>query len=356
MRITFNLQGTGAGDNGGTATLFHSANVLSRFGHNVYVVAEKENRFTWFPLEGPQFIRAYGHKYPDADILIATGAGSVMHVMDAPQSKGIKFWWIRAHETWIAMQKDLIRKYQLRGIRNMVNSSDLQQYIQKKAGEVFPIIRPGNDLDIFYQTRKRNWKEKEIYTLGALHNERPSKRFKWIEYISRELKAEGVPHRLFLFGSYEAPVGMEYDYFLYKPTQKQLREFYNEVDFWLTPTKKEGLHIPPQEAMLCGCVLIGTGSKTYAEDYALSGMHDYLFSGETGFAMTQPSKAVGIIKKFYLEKGARWRLEQISKAGEEKIRALGDRKKNMEELVSLFDRVMVKMHSIDGDKGSVFNG
>ena len=100
-------------------------------------------------------------------------------------------------------------------------------------------------------------------------------------------------------------MGMKHDRYLYKPTPDQLREFYNEVDFWIAPTKKEGLHIPPQEAMLCGCVLIGTGGKSTKDDYALSGMHDYLVHNETGFAVDNPDRAVAIIKKFHAEKGAR---------------------------------------------------
>ena len=170
MRITINCIGTGCGDNGGTATLFHSANVLSRFGHEINIVSDKESYFTWFSLKGPRFIKAYKDEYPNADILIATGAGSVKHVREAPKEKGLKFWWIRAHETWIATQDDLMKMYQIPTIRKMVNSSDLQRYIKRKAGERFQIIRPGNDFHVFYQTRKRDWQSKEIFTLGALHN------------------------------------------------------------------------------------------------------------------------------------------------------------------------------------------
>ena len=170
------------------------------------------------------------------------------------------------------------------------------------------------------------------------------------------MKEKGVPHRLHLFGTYEAPVGMEYDRYLYKPKPDQLREFYNEVDFWIAPTKKEGLHIPPQEAMLCGCILIGTGGKAIKEDYELSGMHDYLTPNKTGFTITQPDRAVAIIRKFHTVKEARYRLEQISEAGKDRIRGLGNREINMERMVQLFEKVIEKMKPGGIGNGGLFDG
>ena len=112
MKITFNLQGVGPGNNGGTATLFNSANILHQMGHEIQIVSEVFNEFTWFELDGPAYIKTDGlvSDYPDARAIVATGAHSVQHVLNAPASKGSKFWWIRAHEAW-SMDEDVLISY-----------------------------------------------------------------------------------------------------------------------------------------------------------------------------------------------------------------------------------------------------
>lgn len=321
MVITFNAQNVGYGNNGGTATLFHSANVLHQLGHRVNVISDSENQFSWFKLNGPKFIKAYGTDYPDADIHVATGAGSVKHVFKAPVSKGVKFWWIRGHESWIAKDDSLFSMYRNPEIRNMVNSECLRKFIEKKTGMASTVVRPGLDFDVFRSTRKRNWRKRK-FTIGALYTERASKRFKWLPYICDSLKNKGVACRLRLFGSWEDPIALDYHEYLREPSPARLNEFYNDVDFWIAPTKTEGLHIPPQEAMLCGCVVIGAAGE-------LNGMNDYLKDGVTGYLVNHPDQAVELLVRFISDKWFVRNVEFVSRAGAQKIRSLGDRRHNM---------------------------
>ena len=331
MIINFNLQNTGAGNNGGTATLFHSANVLEELGHHVNVVSDIENYFTWFKLKGATFIKAYGSDYPDADVNVATGAGSVKHVLKAPRSKGKKFWWIRGHETWIATAEDLLIRYKQPKIQKMVNSECLRRFIKRTTGKNLPVIRPGLDFDVFHRTVTRDWLNKKEIVIGALYTERPSKRFKWLPYICKGLKNSGIDYRFKIFGTWEDPIGLEYDEYLEKPSPKKLSEFYNSIDFWIAPTKTEGLHMPPQEAMLCGCVVIGAVGE-------LNGMNDYIEHEETGFLVNHPDDVLSILKRFHGDKVYRGEVAQKSVAGTYKVLSLGDRRTNMQLMVDHFKR------------------
>lgn len=336
MIITFNLQNTGAGNNGGTATLFHSANILYALGHRVYVVSDSENRFNWFKLEGPEFVKTHRDDYPDADVLVATGANSMRRVLGVPKDKGIKFWWIRAHETWIVDAKTLLSRYKNSNMRKMVNSEALKDYIRRKTGEKAVVMRPGLDLDIFRLLWKRDWLNREDLVIGTLYTERPSKRFKWVHYILAGLRGRGINCELKLFGTWEKPIDLEYDEYLERPAPERLARMYNDVDFWIAPTRMEGLHIPPQEAMLCGCVVIGAVGE-------LNGMNDYISHGATGHLVNHPDEAVGILAKFVEDVEFKKRAAGMSKAGMLRIRSFGDRKHNMGLMVEHFKKVIEKV-------------
>jgi len=330
MKITFNLQSVGAGNNGGTATLFHSANTLSSLGHQVFVVSNMPNEFTWFKLNGPKWFETGSTlEYPDADILIATGVKSVRNVVRAPVEKGEKYWWIRAHETWNADENQLFANYRNSNINLIVNGLCLQKFIKSRMNKFCPIIRPGTDTDLFKPTRTRNWAVKKQWSIGALYNDKPRKRFEWVPEIVKGLKDQGLNVRLHLFGTEEKPEDLECSSYLMQPTPDELKVFYNKVDLWLAPTNSEGLHMPPEEAMLCGCVLFGA-------DEELSGMVDYLKDGETGFIIESVSDSVEKILSLVGSKEGRKKLETISMKGRKKIRSLGDRKINMKMMVDLF--------------------
>ncbi len=334
MIITLNLQNVGAGNNGGTSSLFHSANVLSKLGHHVNVVSDIENRFTWFKLDGPRFIYTHKDDYPDADVIMATGVGSVDRVLRVPKAKGAKFWWIRAHETWITRSEDLFPRYKNPRIGKMVNSECLRGFIWKETGVNATVMRPGLDFDVFRPTRKRDWKGKGDIVLGSLYTERPSKRFKQVPYIVAGLRSKGIGCRLKLFGTWEEPISLDFDEYLEKPLPDRLSRFYNDIDFWLAPSRTEGLHIPPQEAMLCGCVVIGAVGE-------LNGMNDYIEDGVTGFLVKHPDEAIGILVRFAEdEDGFREKVVEVSNAGTKKIKSFGDRGFNMNLMVEHFKKTM----------------
>jgi len=327
MRILFNMVGCGAANNGGTSTIFNSANILHKLGHKVFLVSDEKNKFTWFKLDGPEYILTDKLDYPHADVVIATGVKSVPYVINAPSFKGKKLWWVRGHENWARSDTQIFSLYRNPNITPFVNSSNLQRWIKRLTGKEPSILRPGTDIDLFYPEKERNWKKKK-WVLGGIFNQKPLKRFEWIPLIYEQLKELGYNVELHLFGTYDMRRQVPHDVYLQQPDKEALRKFYSNVDFWIAPTMSEGLHIPPQEAMLCECIVLGT-------DENLSGMRDYIEDGTTGYLMQYWTDGAEQLARL-IDEGDKIELDKIAKAGREKIISLGDRKKNMKKMVKYF--------------------
>ena len=332
MKITFNLQGTGLGNNGGSATIVNSANVLTEFGQQVSLILDEKNKLTWFSLSKKvKIVMTEGQDYPNADVLIATGAKSVLHVLEAPEAKGEKYWYIRAHEIWVMSEAELFELYKNSNITLLVNSIHLQKFLRKKVKRDSMIFRPGQDLDKFYPTVDRDWGNKKEWVLGGLYNTKPRKRFRWVIEIYEQLEHRNIPVRLKLFGTEELSIDLQCIEYLYQPDKEELRNFYNSIDFWIAPTKSEGLHIPPQEIMLTEGIVFGANEE-------LSGMDDYLIHNQTGMRFSHWSEAVSILLDLIKDKE---KMKALSKQGRRKIVQLDSREENMKKMVNYFEADLV---------------
>ena len=277
MRIIFNLISVGAANNGGTATIFHSANILTAMKHEVFIVSNIENRFTWFPLTAKFMRVSKPFNYPNADAHIATGFKSVKYVDKAPLYKGKKFHWIRAHETWIT--NDIESVYKADTIK-WVNSVCLQDFLKEHYNIDTEILYPGISPHVFYNDKPERHSSKPKYiVVGALLNKKPRKRYGWIKKAFTDLKRTYRDSIYFvMYGDCGKDLTRDIPGYSYiqQPSPTKLRDLYNKIHVWLAPTESEGLHICPLEAALCGCLVVGT-------DAPLAGMRDWLVDGETGY-------------------------------------------------------------------------
>ena len=82
--------------------------------------------------------------------------------------------------------------------------------------------------------------------------------------------------------------------------------------------------------MLCGCVL-------FCANCELSGMVDYLEDAETGFNIENNRDITQRIINLISNNEGRELLESASKKGRKKIMDLGDRIKNVNKMVNLFE-------------------
>lgn len=317
----------GLGNNGGSSTLVKSGNALLELGHEVLFIDSGKNQHTWTPLKAEHIRPKNNAAIPSADFIVATGYKSVAPTMRAPGRSGHKCHWIRGWETWQMSESKIISHVLNINNIKLVNSICLQRKLAK-LGYPSKIIRPGYDLDEIKPHKRYPRDGKKKLTLGGLYTRGKHwniKRTQWIFDVHSELSKKH-DLELWMFGTDAIPGGLVDNYFQ-RPTMKQKNYFYNNIDIWLSPAMQEGLHMPPAEAMMAGCPVVGT-------DADMSGTEDYLLNGYNGLVSSNTfhSFSTNVEKLVFNEK---MRL-MFGKNARKMIVSLGDRKTNMKKLLNYF--------------------
>ncbi len=325
MKITFNLVNTGLGDNGGSQTLIKSANTLVDLGCDVTIIDSGKNQYTWDKLKANHIIVKSLKNIPDSDIIIATGYNSVSSTILYPKRCGLKFHWIRGWELWRMSEQQIVNKILEAPTTKIVNSIGLNDKLQQYDKNPY-IIRPGHNFEDF---NPLNIRDNNKIVLGGLYNsgsKRSAKRTNWINDAYKYLKVKNPKTELYMFGIDGVPKYNNITKFIKNPDKKKKNRIYNKVNIWLAPSENEGLHIPPQEAMLTGCFIVGTNAP-------MSGMHDYLEDGVTGFVSDNNYKS---FLKTIERASNELNNESIRENARNKILSLGSRNDNMEKMIKLF--------------------
>lgn len=321
MKIIFNLLDTGLGNNGGSLTLIKSANTLKNMGHEVICISSCKNQNTWEKLNCEHII----NKFPDNyDLLISTGIRSVLKEnLFNTKNKSI---WIRGWETWNFPENKIISIYKNSNSIKLVNSICLEKKLKFFNISSY-IIRPGYDFEKIYPLNIRENNKKII--IGGLYNygaKRINKRTEWIKAAYEKLKKK-YDIELYMFGGEGAPNFFTNKY-LKNPDIEEKNYLYNKIDIWLSPSCLEGLHIAPAEAMLTESCVIGNDSE-------LNGTSDYLINDETGIVSKNILESfIKNIENIIINKNKRL---AISKNGRKKILMIGDRVKNLNNLINIFN-------------------
>jgi len=336
MKIIFDLRKTGLGNNGGSSTLIKSANTLVKLGHEVTMVDSGANQYTWEPLIAKHEIIANQTKMPNADFIIATGFKSVSETLNAPHRSGIKCHWMRGWENWQYNEEEIKNKILKVPTIKLVNGLCLQNKLEQYDIQSY-LIRPGYDFDMIYPLNLRK-KRDDIIVLGGLNKQgrhSNSKRTAWIIETAKVLKRKhGKKIQLWMFGMDDLPATTVVDHNVKNPTIQQKNEIYNNVDIWLSPSMLEGLHMPPAEAMITECPIVGTNAE-------MSGTIDYLVHEETGIVTDDNIVSfIGGAERLVLDKKLR---ERLGKKSRIKILGIGNRENNMQMLVDLLEQI--KQHA-----------
>lgn len=270
MNIIFNLMNTGLGNNGGSHTLVKSANELKKIGHNVLFIDTGKINYTWSKIECDHLIIKNENQIPNADVIIGTGSKTFSSTSKSKIKK--KYLWIRGWEIWNTNNfANLIKEA---NCHNIVNSISLKKKLENYNIHS-DVIMPGYDFELLYPMNIR--KNNKNIILGGLFNigkKRENKRVSWIFKVYEELKNQ-YNINLIMYGSDGSPKNNLCNIFYKNPDDKTKNYLYNICDIWLAPTCLEGLHIPPAEAGLTECCVVGTNCE-------LNGMHDYLIHNKTG--------------------------------------------------------------------------
>lgn len=334
MRILFDLRNVGLGNNGGSFTLIKSGNTLVKMGHDVTFVDSGQNQHTWVPLIAKHKIVKQNKDVPKADFIIATGYKSVESTLFAPVTSGVKCHWLRGWETWQLKEENIVKNILNVDTIKLVNGICLQKKL-KSFGVDSYLIRPGYDFDVLKPLYIRG--KNDYIVVGGLNKQgrhANSKRTSWIFETAKILKRKhGKKVQTWMFGMDELPVTTSVDRYIKNPNIKEKNELYNSVDIWLSTSMLEGLHMPPAEAMITECPVVGTNAE-------MSGTEDYLIHNETG--IITDDNIISFIKgveTLIFDNDLRVKL---GKAARQKILGIGNREFNMGVLIDLFSVLIRK--------------
>jgi glycosyltransferase involved in cell wall biosynthesis len=262
MRIVFNSVISGCGNNGGTRTIFKSAETLRTLGHDCEIIANVDN-FTWF-----EHRPVISYAPSGLDAAVAVACSDVEPTLNIPAKK--KAWFIRAHEDWSFSNEDLGYLYRDPRFLNIVNSKGLQNKLKKEFHSDSVVVYQGLDFDWWQDRRLR--KDDKI-RIGCLHTKQPRKR--WKDFVALANILGHDKYEYVGMGNAVPPDTSFLASFIENADVEQLNQLYSSCHIWFAPTDSEGLHNPPMEAALCGCLVV-------CSDHPLNGMVlDYAFNNET---------------------------------------------------------------------------
>lgn len=338
MRINFLIPTTGI--TGGIKVVFEHVNKLTELGHEINIVypyvlsvdpgaSDKlkgvvkiirrkicnivsKDKIKWFNLDARvNLIRVWdlsAKNILDADITVATANQTADWLVNYPESKGEKFYFIQDYEIWTRSKEKVDATWKM-PLKKIVIAKWLKRLAEEKFNEkVYGIVPDGVDLNKFYNNNKTfNRKKKILMMHHALEKKGTSDGIKAFEIAKRK----HLEITLVLFGAYqlkkEKSSGAE---FYYQPPEKQLRELYSSSDIFLWPSRFEGFGLPPMEAMACKTAVISTDTGAIRE---------YAVENET--AVIVPPKNIDLMSEKLIELiEDEKKLRELSMAGYNKIK------------------------------------
>ena len=305
MRITFLLPRYGWHASGGYSVVYTYAGMLAARGHEVTVVHPRRlppggwpaprgvlphmrrlagrardalmtPRVEWFAVDPrvrmhhvPSLAAAH---VPDADATIATWWSTAEAALALPESKGTRFHLIQGYEVWHGAEERVHAAW-----RAPLHKIFIARWLRERALELG--VPPGDttlipnaiDLSVF---RVRRPIEDRPARVVMLYSERAFKNGPLALEILRRAKARVPAMRAVLFGFEAAPAQLPpwATYVRNASPARLASDVYNEAAVYLCASLSEGWHLPPAEAMACGCAVVSSD---------IGGVADYAVHGDT---------------------------------------------------------------------------
>lgn len=191
----------------------------------------------------------------DADIVIATAWPTAYSVARLPPSKGRKAYFIQHYEIWSGSARDVDGSYVL-PLALLTIAPWLSALMRERFGrEVAAEVHNGIDLEIFHPAHRR---EARPLTVLMMHHDVPIKGVPDGLHVLKRLHDAHPEVRFRLFGLPAFPDAEPWMEHVRNPSREQLVALYREADIFMSPSLAEGWHLPPMEAMACGCALVAT--------------------------------------------------------------------------------------------------
>lgn len=195
---------------------------------------------------------------PDADVVVATWWETAEWVAALSPEKGEKIYFIQHHEVFTRHVDRCRATYSL-PLHKIVISRWLKELMQAEYGATsVDMIFNSVDRGQFHSGPRG---KQAVPTIGLLYSTEGIKSvgvaFDAVEKIRRVLGSIKV----IAFGAETEssvcplPEGTS---FYHLPSQDSIRDLYGRCDVWICGSTSEGFHLPPLEAMACGCPVVST--------------------------------------------------------------------------------------------------
>jgi len=278
MRITFILPTVNM--SGGIRVISIYAKALEGMGHTVTLVSPPKKKYS-FKEQLKSLVRGNGwliqskpishldsldlnhhiiekwrpiveSDVPDADVIIATWWETAEWVINLPDSKGAKVYFIQHHEIHPYLPFERCKAtYQL-PMHKIVIAKWLKEIMSNDYFDSKTDLVPNSvDHEHFFSPIRA---KQNVPTVGFLYSHSSYKGVDITLKVIDKLREQFAELRVITFGSVKPEDPTELDgriEFHYSPAQDTIRDIYSECDVWITASKTEGFNLPAMEAMAC---------------------------------------------------------------------------------------------------------
>lgn len=308
MKVVFNGKDCGFGNNGGSNTLIKSSAVLANLGAEVVLFGPYKH--SWNDRPKNVTIIESG-KIPTCDVIVATGQSTVPSTLEHKRCNK-KFWWVRGHEVWSTSEGDLVKKY--KNIKCIVNSKWLKELIKSKTGKSSPVVYQGVDFNLW--KNEKPWEERKIQVGGLYSTRHKTKNHHLLEQLEKKGYIVNLLNRDIKNPSYE-----------------ELKNWYNNIKVWVSPSVLEGLHNPPVEAGMSGCALVTNDNwKAGVSDYSKHNYNTLTYNSEKNELPQIEDFVQRYLKESDLGVLHNKRLQK------DIVSKIGSRKENMKKMFKIFEQ------------------
>jgi hypothetical protein len=285
LRITFLLPHLKV--SGGVRVILIYASFLAKMGHQVVICVRSRSpirRFLgnllkgaprWFPeLHGAQILRVAHfaeNDLPDADVIIASPAGTALDIARLSPLKGKKIYFIQHDEGLYHVKREVADESYRLPLQKIVVSSWLEGILRGSYGEHSTLLLNTVDRAQFHPVPEAGPNDGLLRVL-LLYHPYEWKGTKEGMKIVEAVKKTHPNVRVMLFGSRTEEPDPSCDEYYYDVPQAELARIYSRADIFLCPSWDEGFGLPSLEAMAC---------KTAVVTYDNGGSRDFAFHEKT---------------------------------------------------------------------------
>jgi glycosyltransferase involved in cell wall biosynthesis len=304
VRATFALPTLARLPIGGFKVHYEYANHLARRGHDVSIVhaeppasrrslrarlhAARHHRFRerrsrnrvvpWFTFDPGVHVsvvpKLEAEHLSDADVTIATAWQTAEALAHTPARLGARVFVLYDYEHWMTADAATRRRISatLKGDwRIAATSPSVTELLRDHGVEPAAYVPCGIDLDVFgldvpvaeRSGRTVGFPDRHLEASKGTHDAIAA-----LEALRSRPAAEAI--EVWGYSRYPSEKRLGWVRFLLRPTDAELRAFYNRIGVFILPSHYEGWGLPGVEALACGAALV-TADSVGNRDYAIDG-------------------------------------------------------------------------------------